>query len=98
MKKIEQARAELGDLDVVGTGARNFDPQKRTLQSPLKKPTKRASKPAPADESRSAPVRRSLGEGGNSSKPNFVIIFTDDQGYADLSCFGGKHVYTPNID
>ena len=32
------------------------------------------------------------------SKPNFVIIFTDDQGYADLSCFGGKHVYTPNID
>jgi len=31
-------------------------------------------------------------------KPNLVIIFTDDQGYADLSCFGGKHVYTPNID
>ncbi|MDQ8208240.1 sulfatase [Coraliomargarita sp. SDUM461003] len=31
-------------------------------------------------------------------KPNLIIIFTDDQGYADLSCFGGKHVYTPNID
>lgn len=31
-------------------------------------------------------------------KPNFVIIFTDDQGYGDLSSFGGKHVYTPNID
>ena len=31
-------------------------------------------------------------------KPNFVIIFTDDQGYADLSCFGGKHVSTPRID
>jgi arylsulfatase A-like enzyme len=31
-------------------------------------------------------------------RPNFVIIFTDDQGYADLSCFGGKHVFTPNID
>jgi arylsulfatase A len=30
--------------------------------------------------------------------PNFVIIFTDDQGYADLSCFGGQHVNTPNID
>ncbi|MCZ6673118.1 MAG: sulfatase [Verrucomicrobia bacterium] len=30
--------------------------------------------------------------------PNFVIIMTDDQGYADLSCFGGQHVYTPNID
>jgi arylsulfatase A-like enzyme len=31
-------------------------------------------------------------------KPNFVIIFTDDQGYGDLSCFGGKHVNTPRID
>lgn len=31
-------------------------------------------------------------------RPNLVIIFTDDQGYADLSCFGGDHVYTPNID
>jgi len=31
-------------------------------------------------------------------KPNIVIIFTDDQGYGDLSCFGGEHVYTPNID
>lgn len=33
-----------------------------------------------------------------AEKPNFVIILTDDQGYADLSCFGGKHVSTPRID
>ncbi|MBU3011314.1 sulfatase [Polaribacter vadi] len=33
-----------------------------------------------------------------NKKPNFIIIFTDDQGYGDLSCFGGEHVYTPNID
>ncbi|MEO0452522.1 MAG: sulfatase [Verrucomicrobiota bacterium] len=33
-----------------------------------------------------------------SSKPNFIIIFTDDQGYADLGCFGGKHIDTPRID
>jgi arylsulfatase A len=33
-----------------------------------------------------------------ASQPNFVIIFTDDQGYGDLSCFGGKHVSTPRID
>ena len=32
------------------------------------------------------------------SKPNFVIIFTDDQGYGDLSCYGGTHVKTPRID
>jgi len=30
--------------------------------------------------------------------PNFVVIFTDDQGYNDLGCFGGNHVSTPNID
>ena len=30
--------------------------------------------------------------------PNIVLIFTDDQGYGDLSCFGGKHVSTPRID
>ncbi|MCP5535513.1 MAG: sulfatase [Akkermansiaceae bacterium] len=30
--------------------------------------------------------------------PNLVIILTDDQGYADLGCFGGKHVNTPRID
>ena len=31
-------------------------------------------------------------------KPNFIIIFTDDQGYGDLSCFGSKKINTPNID
>ena len=33
-----------------------------------------------------------------AQKPNIIIIFTDDQGYADLSCFGGTHVSTPRID
>lgn len=33
-----------------------------------------------------------------AQKPNFVVIFTDDQGYGDLSCFGGEHVDTPRID
>jgi len=33
-----------------------------------------------------------------ATKPNFVVIFTDDQGYGDLSCFGGKHISTPRID
>lgn len=31
-------------------------------------------------------------------KPNIVIIFTDDQGYADLGCFGAEGFETPNID
>ena len=32
------------------------------------------------------------------SKPNFVLIFTDDQGYADLSSFGSETIHTPHID
>lgn len=31
-------------------------------------------------------------------KPNFVIIFADDQGYGDLGCFGSTTIKTPNID
>jgi len=30
--------------------------------------------------------------------PNIIIIFTDDQGYADLSCYGSEGFETPNID
>ena len=33
-----------------------------------------------------------------AEKPNFIIIFTDDQGYGDLSCYGAKDMATPNID
>ena len=32
------------------------------------------------------------------SKPNVIIIFTDDQGYGDLGCYGAKGFETPNID
>lgn len=32
------------------------------------------------------------------SKPNFIIIFTDDQGYQDLGCFGSPDIQSPNLD
>lgn len=34
----------------------------------------------------------------DKQKPNFIIIFTDDQGYQDLGCFGAPEIKTPNID
>ena len=35
---------------------------------------------------------------GAESTPNVVIVFMDDQGYQDLSCFGSPDIKTPNID
>ncbi|MDW5288900.1 sulfatase-like hydrolase/transferase [Formosa sp. PL04] len=32
-----------------------------------------------------------------AEKPNFIIIFTGDQGYQDLGCFGSPNIKTPNI-
>jgi len=31
-------------------------------------------------------------------RPNFVILFADDQGYGDLGCFGSEVIKTPCVD
>src|SRR5579884_1322071 len=33
-----------------------------------------------------------------SRPPNVVIVFTDDQGYHDIGCYGAKDFATPNLD
>lgn len=39
-----------------------------------------------------------LADDADERKPNFIVIFTDDQGYNDLGCFGSKTIETPHID
>jgi arylsulfatase len=53
-------------------------------------------------------VRLMGSAGGSGDKPNFIVFFTDDQGYQDLGCFGSGNygsapkqppaISTPNID
>jgi arylsulfatase A len=36
--------------------------------------------------------------GAEDRLPNFIMIFTDDQGYQDIGCFGSPKIKTPNLD
>lgn len=42
-------------------------------------------------------VRADSGQ-ADAERPNIVLIFTDDQGYADVGAFGAKPDSTPNLD
>ncbi|MGN6490637.1 MAG: sulfatase-like hydrolase/transferase [Agriterribacter sp.] len=33
-----------------------------------------------------------------TGKPNVILIYTDDLGYGDLSCYGATKLHTPNLD
>ena len=34
----------------------------------------------------------------DNTRPNVVILFTDDQGTLDANCYGSADLFTPNID
>lgn len=38
------------------------------------------------------------GVAAQTQRPNFIVIFADDLGYGDLSCFGAQGYSTPNLD
>ena len=42
-----------------------------------------------------APLQSRSGKG---SRPNVLILYTDDQGTLDVNCYGSKDLYTPNMD
>ena len=50
---------------------------------------------APAMPGMQAHAQESIAE---KSPPNVVIVYTDDQGWGDLSCYGSTDINTPNID
>ena len=35
---------------------------------------------------------------GKAERPNILFIMADDLGYADLGCYGARHIRTPNLD
>ncbi|MGM0506608.1 MAG: sulfatase family protein, partial [Bacteroidota bacterium] len=45
-----------------------------------------------------APNSNTRAQSTDGEKPNVIVIFTDDQGYGDLSSFGSPNIRTPRID
>jgi arylsulfatase A-like enzyme len=47
-----------------------------------------------------APVLQacSAAPSAGQSRPNIVLIYADDVGYGDISCYGATEVRTPNLD
>ncbi len=45
-----------------------------------------------------APRLARAAEKAAKDKPNFIVIYADDQGYGDMACYGSKKLKTPNWD
>lgn len=59
---------------------------------------KQAAPSSEASKKQAAAVSKSRAPRADAAKPNFVVIFADDLGYGDLSCYGPTGVKTPHLD
>ncbi|MEP3832562.1 sulfatase-like hydrolase/transferase, partial [Rhodopirellula bahusiensis] len=62
--------------------------------APKKKP--QTTKQPPSPTASLSPAGR--GTTAATTKPNFVLIFADDLGYGDISCYDSSGVKTPHLD
>ncbi len=38
------------------------------------------------------------GHASGAERPNIIMVFIDDMGWGDFSCFGNNDARTPNVD
>ncbi|MCC6588271.1 MAG: sulfatase-like hydrolase/transferase [Bryobacterales bacterium] len=61
-------------------------------------PSRRTMLQALAGSVSAVPARSMAAQGAVRSRPNFVVVVTDDQGIGDVGCFGAAEARTPNLD
>ena len=84
----DQAEYELYDYETDPLETKNLATKKPEIVAKLKK--KLAVYPVP--------VPRNLKKKKRKHQPNVVVVFIDDMGWSDLSCYQGKRTQTENID
>lgn len=92
--KEQTVRFEVVDRITGGWGHLNvddFSAQGELVAAPSKPKPKAAAPPAPAPK-KAENLRAA------TDKPNFIIIFADDLGYGDISCYNPDAPETPNLD